>query len=253
MYSDNGTTFAGADKELRNAYQAALSDNDFQNRTASDGILWKFIPPHAPHFGGLWESGVRSVKHHIRRVLGSHFLTFEEFTTLLSRIEACLNSRPLEPLTDTLDDFEPLTPGHFLIGSAITMPPEPSLLHINENRLSRWQLIRQITETFWQVWQSDYVNTLQQRSKWCREKEGIKVGAMVLLRNPLLPPCKWELGRVTRCHPGPDGLVRVVSVKTAQSEFKRPIVKLCVLPFAEPSAQTEQPNKTTSQAIPLRQ
>ncbi|EZA62955.1 hypothetical protein X777_11971 [Ooceraea biroi] len=53
---------------------------------------------------------------------------------------------------------------------------------------------------------------------------------MVLLRNPLLPPCKWELGRVIRCHPGEDGLVRVVTVKTATSEFKRPLGKLCLLP-----------------------
>ncbi|XP_011859408.1 PREDICTED: uncharacterized protein LOC105556905 [Vollenhovia emeryi] len=233
MYSDNGTTFAGADKELRVAYKAALSNADFQNRTASDGIRWRFIPPHAPHFGGLWESGVRSVKHHLRRVLGSHTLTFEEFTTLLSRIEACLNSRPIGPLTDTLDDFEPLTPGHFLIGSAITTPPEPSLLHINDSRLSRWQTLRQLTERFWQLWQSDYVNALQQRSKWCRETKEIKPGTMVLLRNPLLPPCKWELGRVMQCHPGSDGLVRVVSVKTASSEYKRPIVKLCILPLRE--------------------
>jgi len=127
MYSDNGTTFAGADTQLTKAYQAALRDLKFSNQ---------IIPPHASHFGGIWESGVRSVKHHLRRVLGSHTLTFEEFTTLLCRIEACLNSRPIAPLKDTLDNYEPLTPGHFLIGSALTLNPEFSLLSINENRLS---------------------------------------------------------------------------------------------------------------------
>lgn len=72
-----------------------------------------------PHFGGLWEAGVRSVKHHLSRMLQNHILTFEELT-LLCRIEACLNF-PLAPLKDTLDDYEPLTPGHFLIGSSITI------------------------------------------------------------------------------------------------------------------------------------
>lgn len=52
----------------------------------------------------------------------------------------------------------------------------------------------------------------------------------MLLRNLSLPPCKWEMGRVVQCHPGTDGLVRVVTVKTAAMEYKRPIVKLCILP-----------------------
>ncbi|XP_076659887.1 uncharacterized protein LOC143363169 [Halictus rubicundus] len=163
MYSDNGTTFVGANRELVSAYRAALRDPDFQNRTASDGVAWHFIPPSAPHFGGLWEAGVKSVKHHLRRVLGDRTLTFEEFTTLLCAIEACLNSRPIAPLSDTLDDYEPLTPGHFLIGSALTTPPQPSLLDLAENRLSRWQLVRHTTERFWKLWQNDYLNTLQQR------------------------------------------------------------------------------------------
>lgn len=242
MYSDNGTTFAGADAELSNAYQNAVCNPEFQNRTAADNIHWRFIPPHAPHFGGLWEAGVRSVKHHLRRILGSHTLTYEEFSTLLCRIEACLNSRLIGPLTDTLDDYAPLTPGHFLIGSAITVNPEPSILSLNENRLSRWQLIRQLTERFWKIWQNDYVNTLQQRTKWRQMQPSVKVGTMVLIRNPLLPPCKWELDRITQCYLGSDGHTRVVSVRTAQSEYKRPIVKLCVLPIDIESPTTDHPH-----------
>ncbi|XP_029172119.1 uncharacterized protein LOC114941330 [Nylanderia fulva] len=231
MYSDNGTTFAGADKELSQAYRDAQSDVNFLNFIVSDNITWSFIPPHAPHFGGLWEAGVKSVKYHLRRILGNHTLTFEELTTVLCKVEACLNSRPLCPLTDSIDDFEFLTPGHFLIGSAITINPEPSVLQINENRLSRWQLLRQITERFWKHWHADYINTLQQRTKWRKAKSLIHIGSMVLIQNPLLPPCKWELGRVIHCRPGSDGLIRVVSVKTANSEYTRPITKLCVLPI----------------------
>lgn len=174
---------------------------------------------------------MRSVKHHLRRVLKDHKLIFEEFTTLLCRIEACLNSRPLAPLTDSLDDYEILTPGHFLIGSSLTVNPEPSLLKFNENRLSRWQRVRQMTEHFWKLWQNDYVNTLQQRVKCQKKQSPVKIGQLVLLRNITLPPCKWELGRVIRCHDGSDGLTRVVIVKTASSEYKRPIGKLCLLPI----------------------
>ncbi|XP_011171119.1 uncharacterized protein LOC105203893 [Solenopsis invicta] len=160
VYSDNGTSFISADKELTKVYSDTLRGPDFLNRTASDRVSWHFMPPHASHFGGLWEAGVRSVKHHLRRILGSHTLTFEELATLLCRIEACLNSRPLGPLTDSFDELAPLTPGHFLIGSEITTSPEPSVLHLKENRLSQWQLIRQLTEKFWRIWQMDYINTL---------------------------------------------------------------------------------------------
>ncbi|EZA61383.1 hypothetical protein X777_12290, partial [Ooceraea biroi] len=181
-----------------------------------------------------WEAGVKSIKHHLSRVFGSHTLTFEEFSTLLYRIEACLNSRPIGPLTDTIEDYVPLIPGHFLVGSAITTSPEPSVLSVKENRLARWQLIRQITEKFWKIWQSDYVNaTLQQRTKWQKIQLSNEIGTMpmVLIRNPVLPPCKWELGRITQVFSGSDGLMRVVSVHTAHSEYKRSLVKLCVLPI----------------------
>ncbi|XP_071575751.1 uncharacterized protein [Temnothorax nylanderi] len=94
------------------------------------------------------------------------------------------------------------------------------------------KMIRQMTERFWKLWQTDYVNTLQQRAKWRRTgKERIQVGQLVLLRNPLLPPCKWELGRIIQCHAGSDDVVRVVTVKTATSVYKRPVVKICLLPI----------------------
>ncbi|EZA59726.1 hypothetical protein X777_16375, partial [Ooceraea biroi] len=230
VYSDNGTTFVGADRELTAAYRTAIRNTDFQNSIAKDNVAWHFLPPSAPHFGGIWKAGVKSVKHHLRRVVGNNTLTFEELTTLLYNIEACLNSHPIAPLSESFDDYECLTPGHFIIGSALTIHQEPSLLAINENRFSRWQRVRHLTERFWKLWATDYVNTLQQRQKWRKEQPSIKPGQLVLVRNALLPPCKWELGRVTQCHPGADGCVRVVSVKTANLELKRPIVKLCVLP-----------------------
>ncbi|EZA56791.1 hypothetical protein X777_03212 [Ooceraea biroi] len=237
MYSYNGTTFTGANRELKAAYKLALRNPDFLNMTASEKIEWNFVPPSTPHFGGLWEAGVKGVKHHLRRVLGSHTLTFEEFTTLLCQTKACLNSRPIAPMSDALEDYECLTPGHFLVGSAITVPPESSLLDLSENRLSRWQLVRLMTERFWRLWQDEYINSLQQRAKWRTVGPLIQVGQLVLLRSPLLPPCKWELGRIIQTHPGSNGLVRVVTIKTATSEYRRPIRKICILPVRHDSTR----------------
>ncbi|XP_018376183.1 PREDICTED: uncharacterized protein LOC108769601 [Trachymyrmex cornetzi] len=53
MYSDNGTIFHGADRELSNAHAAAIRDPNFRNRLAYDGTAWYFLPPASPHFDGL--------------------------------------------------------------------------------------------------------------------------------------------------------------------------------------------------------
>ena len=87
IYNDNATNFQGADAELRRLFRAL-------------------------HFGGLWEAGVRSFKHHLRRVLGDAKLTFEEFSTLAAQIEACLNSRPLSPLSTDLQDVREIGRAH---------------------------------------------------------------------------------------------------------------------------------------------
>ena len=121
----------------------------------NEGIEWHLNPPHATHFGGLWESAVKSSKHHLRRVIGNQQLTFEELYTLLTQVESCLNSRPLTPLSSDSRDLNPLTPGHFLIGDALTALPHPNLRDITNNRLGRYQLIQQMLQHFWQRWQRE--------------------------------------------------------------------------------------------------
>lgn len=105
-------------------------------------VKWHFIPAAVPHFGGLWEAGVKSFKYHLKRLVGSRMLSRAEFATLLCKIEACLNSRPIMTLSDDPSDLSTLTPGHFLIGRPITSVPEESVIEIEPNRLSRWQLVR---------------------------------------------------------------------------------------------------------------
>ena len=114
-------------RELKELYQflRQTSTQDDVMRFFSDKrIAWKFIPQHAPHFGGIWEAVVKSVKIHLKRVLGDVKLTYEELSTLLYQIEACLNSRPPAPLPNDDDGIEALTPGHFLVGKPLTGLPE---------------------------------------------------------------------------------------------------------------------------------
>jgi len=245
LYSDNGTNFQGASNELNRHFKSLAKDSNLRDVLANDQVDWHFIPSAAPHFGGLWEAGVKSMKTHLKRVIGSRTLSRAEFATLLCQVEACLNSRPIAALSDDPNDFSALTPGHFLIGRPLVAVPEESVLAINSNRLSRWQLVRAMLETIWHAWSQNYLHSLQQRSKWCDKSPNLTVGELVLLRNPLLPPSKWELARVQQTHPGSDGLVRVVTIRTARSLLKRPITQLCQLP--------ENINKLASDTTPLTQ
>lgn len=233
IVSDNGTNFVGAKKLLQSLFEFFQVENKklttlFLSQTM---IKFTFNPASAPHFGGLWESNIRSVKYHLKRVAENAILTFEEMSTLLSQIEALLNSRPLCPMSANPDDFTYLTPGHFLIGEPPTCIPEPDLQHVPMTRLSRWQNIQMRVQGFWKSWSKNYLHTLQTRPKWKTRQTNLQIGDVVLIKEDGVPPTKWLLARITDLHPGADGLVRVARVKTSTGELLRPIVKLCRLPI----------------------
>ncbi|XP_076230264.1 uncharacterized protein LOC143176045 [Nomia melanderi] len=160
IFSDNGTNFIGARNELLDLSKL-LVDKEHRERVekflSENKIQWHLTPPRAPHFGGLWEGAVKSTKNHLKRVIGETRLTYEEMYTVLTQVEACLNSRPLSPLSDDPADLSPLTPGHFLTGDSLTAFPEPDLKHIQENRLSRYQHLQSMLQHFWQRWQAEYL------------------------------------------------------------------------------------------------
>ncbi|XP_076384347.1 uncharacterized protein LOC143262682 [Megalopta genalis] len=237
IHSDNGTNFIGARNELRDLGHllASPAHNDkVKGALAQNKIQWQLIPPRAPHFGGLWERAVRSVKMHLRLVIGEQRLTFEEMCTVLTQVEACLNSRPLHPLSSDPSDLNPLTPGHFLVGEALTALPRVHLLDTPRNRLNRFQLLQQMVQHFWKRWHQEYLHGLQQRRKWRQGYAVVpKVGALVLIKEDNLPPMKWALGRIWELHPGQDGVCRVVTLRTAQGTLKRPTTRICLLPLED--------------------
>ncbi|XP_029055179.2 uncharacterized protein LOC114882455 [Osmia bicornis bicornis] len=235
IHSDNGTTFVGANRLLNELYEFYNSEPlraKLRDFFRDSNVEWGFIPPNAPHFGGLWESAVKSAKHHMYRVIGNAHLTFEEMQTLLCEIEAILNSRPLTPLSEDPNDFSYLTPGHFLVGEALNSFPQPDLGDVQENRLSRWQRIEQLRQHFWQRWTRKYLTNLQERHKWKIPKgDQLKTGQLVLIKQPGLAPLQWLMGRVQQIHPRADGIARTATVRTTGGELVRSLARLAILPI----------------------
>ncbi|KAL7723686.1 hypothetical protein ACLKA6_014920 [Drosophila palustris] len=204
VHCDNATNFVGASRQFRELRARVEEEADaIQEFASKSGCEFAFIPPRAPHFGGLWEAGVKSAKHLLLRTVGSLLLTAEDLQTTLVAVEAVLNSRPIGALSDDPSDGEALTPGHALIGGPLTVMPAGGA--------PDQQLLK---------------------SKWHHRTPDVVVGELVVIAEDNLPPQKWLIGRVTAVHLGEDGAVRVVDLRTATGgAFRRPIHKLARLPI----------------------
>ncbi|GFX57455.1 integrase catalytic domain-containing protein [Trichonephila clavipes] len=111
LMSDNATNFKGAAAELNRVIKLICNRNEtLANYFDSEAIQRKFIPPRSPNCVGLWEAGVKSFKHHLYRTLINSKITFEDFEAIIIQIEGILNSRPLVPLSDTINEYDVLTP-----------------------------------------------------------------------------------------------------------------------------------------------
>lgn len=239
MFSDNAMNFIGAEHEIGNSLDQLLQQTkgELHQYLLKNKIEWSTIPARAPHFGG-WESGVKLVKYHLKRVLGNVRLCFEDFNTLLVEIEAVVNSRPLWSIPTNTDDYDPLTPGHFLVFRALNTLPEPSPMHIPTNRLNHYQFLQRLLTDFWKVWSKQYIQTLQTRKKWFDTQPNVQRGQIVLASEDNEAPTQWALGRVMDVHHGTDGLVRVADIKCRTKTLRRPIHKLSLLPILDNNQPT---------------
>lgn len=234
LWSDNGTTFVGGAKELQKLFnvEKSMVASEIADFLATNGTTWHFIPPHAPNFGGLWEAGVKSTKHHLKRIIGNSTLTFEEMTTVLAQVEACLNSRPISQLSNDPQDAFTLTPGHFLVGEPLVTVPDLNYENSTISNLKRWQLTQKMLQHFWRKWSLEYLTQLQHRYKWTNCKPEPKIGNIVLVKEDGLPPAKWLYGVIVDKHPGLDNLTRVVTIRCNNNEIKRPVSKIIILPVS---------------------
>ncbi|XP_074028523.1 uncharacterized protein [Leptinotarsa decemlineata] len=220
IYSDNATNFIGANNELEKIHKLVIDtikNEQCQSYFSENRITWHFIPAKSPHHGGIWEAAIKSFKYYLKRILGDAKLNFEDMSTVLVQIEAILNSRPLIPLSNDPNDYQSLTPGHFLIGDSLLSIPQSNVIDIPSNRLKHFQRLQQMVQQFWKWWSRDYLHSLQQRSKWQQDStRSIQLDALVLLKDDSLPPSSWRTGRIEAVHPG-----NIVYMQCALDDLER--------------------------------
>lgn len=156
-------------------------------------------------------------------------LAWETLRTVFCEAVSILNKRPLCPSSDDPNDFEPLTPNHFLLLRPNPTPPPGTFSNDDLYSRKHWRHAQFLANHFWTRWVKEYVPMLQQRQKWTTVKRDLKINNLVLITDSTEPRCKWLLGRVTKVFPGRDNHVPAAELKTRNSTLVRPITKLCLL------------------------
>lgn len=225
VYSDNGTNFVGAQREL----QRLLKGPGLHHFLTDKIIKWHFIPPRAPHFGGVWERLIKSAKIAMMAVLKNQLVSESVLRTVIIETEGILNSRPLTYNSADPKDLTPLTPNHFLhLGSSTVSAPGI----FNDGDLcsrKKWRQCQVLVDHVWRRWLKEYLPMLTVRVKWTKEKQNLKIDDVVLLVDDDAPRNRWTLGRIVETVESADGRVRSVKVKTASGTYHRPVSKLCLL------------------------
>lgn len=227
IYSDNGTNFTGAERELREALER-LDQTKVYNHLRLDDVQWSFNPPEASHQGGIWERMIRSVRKLLAALVKEQLMNDEELITLLCEVEKILNDRPLTPLSDHPDDPEPLTPNKLLLLKSNPCLPL-DVLTKHDKYGKRWRQAQCLANSFWKRWIKEYLPALQTRQRWVSPRRNFAVGDLVLVADEKTPRGSWPMGIIEEVFPDSKGFIRRVKVRTVASIYTRDIRKLCLL------------------------
>ncbi|XP_053686297.1 uncharacterized protein LOC128735839 [Sabethes cyaneus] len=237
LFSDNGTNFKGASKEI--AAKIRDIDEECANELTSARTKWSFNPPATPHMGGVWERLVRSVKDVLVALDDGRRLTDEILLTSIAEAEDIVNSRPLVYASQESDEAEALTPNEPWQGAP---PVNPAGALRDSYRRSQ-----QLTEDMWRRWIREYVPSVNQRSKWFAEARKLKAGDLVYVVEGGKRKC-WVRGVVEEPIISSDGRVRQAWIRTTSGISKRATANLAVLEIRDGDAESEVASGTGSRA-----
>ena len=96
---DHGSNFVGAKTELEQAL-SEINEGALKTYHMNQGCEWSFNPPHASHFGGVWEGQIGTIRRLLDAMvleLRKPQLTHRLLVTLLAEVSAIINAVLLPP------------------------------------------------------------------------------------------------------------------------------------------------------------
>ena len=233
---DRGTNFVGGKSE----FDAALKEMDqkkIERYAKEEGCEWVMNPPHASHFGGVWERQIGTIRRVLDAMfaqLGSTQLSHELLVTLMAEVTAIVNARPITPIPSDADDPRPLSPAMLLTMKTRPLGPPPgNFLPSDLYARRRWRRIQYLADQFWVRWRREYLQSLQRRRKWNTTSRDLTIGDVVIMKEEGAHRNSWPMGRVSNTIRSKDGHVRTVEVTLVQDgkrkTFLRPVKELVLL------------------------
>ena len=241
VYCDNAKQFKRCDLEMKRLYQH-MDWEQIERYLIQlpSRIEFRYSAPIAPHWGGVWERLVRSVKVSLKSTFGNRRVSLEDFRTGLANSESCINSRPLTMVSDDKSDPLPITPGHLTNGRGLQGIPDFLSEDKWETKIGlQWKLRQKLHTEFWNRWRREYLQCLQPSQIWTKPGHEPKVNEVVLLNDEPRPRNEWAIARVLEVFPGKDGKVRSVLlfVKFSDTPIRRDVRK--IYHFEESASEIE--------------
>nr|XP_022300905.1 uncharacterized protein LOC111109110 [Crassostrea virginica] len=192
--SDRGTNFIGAVNELQMVHQ--FVEKPLVQKFLHEGeSTWLFNPPHASHFGGVWESMIGITRRILDGILlrtGMKSLTHETLSTFMAEVCAIVNSRPLTPLSENPSEYA-LTPAMILTHKTGPLPNSIPTIDPKELYKSQWRFVQNLASEFWRKWKDEYLSTLQIGRKWTSEEPSLKEGDIADIHPGTIGPLRASL------------------------------------------------------------
>ena len=248
LISDNAKTFKAGYEKLKSLTTQILAAANSQQFLTNHGIKWNFIAERAPWWGGFYERMIGLVKRRLKKMIRKASLNLIELQTIITEIEAVLNSRPLTFTYSDINDGPPLTPSHFLCGYRLLTLPDPESQvdrdpeyqphgTSTKDLSKRAQYHQKLMQKFWKQWREEYLTNLREQHSAQKRKTlsgaSISEGKVVIIHDDI-PRNRWKMGVITKLLPGKDGLVRAVTLRTCNGKsISRPIEKLYPLEMSE--------------------
>ena len=133
-----------------------------------------FQRPKASHASGVWERLIRSTRTALKAMLGESLVEENVLATVLTEVEATLNSRPLCAVSDNPNDLQPLTPNHLLMQRTVSALPPGTFVKGAMLLRKKCRQTQILADHFW-------------RQKWHRPRPNAQVGDLLLVVDQDLP------------------------------------------------------------------
>ena len=197
IFSDQGSNFKGADREMREALEKLDKDKIISD-SSNMGIEWVFGPANDGAAGGSWERLIGMIKKLLRATIGTHNMQIDDFDALLAAAAAVMNRRPLTRVSAKPGEEMVLSPAHFLFPYKfsnalpnILPPPTETPKHLTTG----WKSVQVLLDDYWKRFQQEYLGSFLRRQISNRE-EKINLGELVLMVDSQEPREYWRIMKV---------------------------------------------------------